>query len=247
VQLLSNSGILPFTTFPPGSTIGVVGSACNSDYNLGGLEGAWNLGNYYVLGGSGRVINPKTSTILQGIQARAQSLGYKVIFDGSNDVQKSLNLLQASTVGIICGGTTSTEGNDRHNLLVDQDAFISRVLALKSPTNHVVVALSTPGPVLTNWRANASAIINMFLAGQETGGAWADILFGDVNPSGRLPVTFPEMESDTILPCPGNECPYSEGLFVGYRGLSKKNRRISVRTRFKLHEIFLLMDFPAND
>jgi len=219
-QLLSNSGILPLDTLPPGSTIAVVGSACNSDYNLGGLEGAWNLGNYYVLGGSGRVINPKTTPILAGIQSRAQALGYKVVYDGSNDVGNSIRLLQGSNVGIICGATTSTEGNDRNSLYVDQDSFISRILSMKPVP--VVVALQTPGTVLINWRGNASAIINMFLAGQETGGAWADVLFGDVNPSGRLPITIPISESDTIPPCTGGSCDYHEGLFVGYRGLHGK-------------------------
>jgi len=70
---------------------------------------------------------------------------------------------------------------------------------------------------------NASAVVNMFLAGQETGNAWADVLFGSVNPSGRLPVTFPVSSSDTIEPCPGTNCAYTEGLFVGYRGMSQKN------------------------
>src|SRR5690606_29388018 len=63
----------------------------------------------------------------------------------------------------------------------------------------------------------------MFLAGQETGNAWADVLFGDVNPSGRLPVTFPVSEADTIEPCPGTTCDYTEGLFVGYRGMFGKD------------------------
>jgi len=174
------------------------------------------------LGGSGRVINPSTVSILSGIQSRAQTLGYKVVYEGSNDVQKSVNFLKNVNVGIICGATTATEGNDRNNLHVDQDQFISEVLSLKSTAVPVVVLLQTPGVVLTNWRANASAILNMFLAGQETGHAWADVLFGDVNPSGRLPVTFPLAESDTISPCPGLTCDYHEGLFVGYRGMANK-------------------------
>jgi len=132
-------------------------------------------------------------------------------------------LLQNADVGIICGATTATEGNDRKNLNVDQDGFISQILSLVPKSVPVIVLLQTPGPVLTDWRVNASAIINMFLAGQETGNAWADVLFGDVNPSGRLPVTFPISESDTIQPCSSVTCDYSEGLFVGYRGMSKKD------------------------
>jgi len=76
--------------------------------------------------------------------------------------------------------------------------------------------------ILTNWRNSTNAIINMFLAGQETGNAWADVLFGDVNPSGKLPITFPVSESDTIAPCSSTQCPYTEGLNVGYRGFNGK-------------------------
>jgi len=115
----------------------------------------------------------------------------------------------------------STEGNDRDSLYVDNDGFISQLLQQKG-SSRVVVALSTPGVILTNWRGNADAIINMFLAGQETGGAWADVLFGDVNPSGRLPITLPNSEGDTIAPCGGDTCNYHEGLNVGYRGLGTK-------------------------
>jgi len=63
----------------------------------------------------------------------------------------------------------------------------------------------------------------MFLAGQETGNAWADVLFGDVNPNGKLPITLPVSDSDTIAPCSGTQCTYSEGLNVGYRAFNGKS------------------------
>jgi len=200
-----------------------LGSACDSDYNLNALTATWNLGNYYVLGGSGRVINPKTDHILAGVTARGQSLGYKVVSDTSNNVQSSLRLWQSSNVAIVCGATTATEGNDRLNLVVDQENFISQLLGNNNGNlPPIVVILNTPGTVLTSWRSKANAIVNMFLAGEQTAQAWADVLFGDVNPSGKLPITYPLSEADTISPCPGNDCPYHEGLFVGYRGLANR-------------------------
>jgi len=181
------------------------------------MTGQWDLGNYYILGGRGRVINTNTVPILNGIQARAKTLGYQVVYDGSNDVERSLSVLNSADVGIICGGTTSTEGKDRKSLFVDQEDFISQVLQRKK--KPLVVALSTPGAFATPWSSSANAIVNMFLAGQETGNAWADILFGDVNPSGRLPVTVTLNGEGTIDPCNSDRCSYTERLNVGYRGM----------------------------
>lgn len=79
---------------------------------------------------------------------------------------------------------------------------------------------------MTSWKSDADAIVNMFLAGEATGHAWADVLFGKINPSGKLPVTFPDSYEDAVAPCAGTgNCVYSEGLAVGYRGLD--NERLS--------------------
>jgi beta-glucosidase len=185
----------------------------------------WDLGNYYVIGGSGRVISPYTVPILQGITTRANQAGVKIISDTSDNVQNSINLINQAGIGILCGATTSTEGHDRANILLDQDNFISQVLSNTSKNSNVktIVLMQTPAVVLTNWRDQTNALFNMFLAGQETGNAWAQVLWGDVNPSGKLPITLPLSESDTILPCPSTECVYSEGLKVGYRSFQGKN------------------------
>lgn len=104
-----------------------------------------------------------------------------------------------------------------------QDELIQAVAAANSQT---VVVLQTGGPVLTPWREAVNAILEIWYPGQEAGHAVARLLFGDVDPGGRLPVSFPLAESDTPVagkparyPGIANQAQHSEGIFIGYRWL----------------------------
>ncbi len=84
--------------------------------------------------------------------------------------------------------------------------------------------LQVAGPVLTPWRDDIAALLVAWYPGQEAGDALARVLFGDTEPGGRLPVSFPKAEGDTPtagnpLQYPGvlNQAVYSEGIFTGYR------------------------------
>ncbi|MHA7833615.1 MAG: beta-glucosidase [Algiphilus sp.] len=103
----------------------------------------------------------------------------------------------------------------------NQDALISTVAAANEKT---VVVLQTGGPVLTPWREEVAAILEIWFAGQEVAPALAAILFGDTDPGGRLPVSFPINETDTPVagdptryPGLANQAQHSEGVFIGYR------------------------------
>jgi beta-glucosidase len=102
-----------------------------------------------------------------------------------------------------------------------QDALIAAVLAANPNT---VVALQSGGPVdMRAWADAAPAILQAWYAGMEGGTALAEILFGDVNPSGRLPMTFPralaESPAHALATYPGEDLriEHTEGLYVGYR------------------------------
>ncbi len=119
--------------------------------------------------------------------------------------------------------TTETEGVDRtFTLPVGQDQLIREISALNK--NIVVVVTSGGGIDMSGWLRSVPAVIESWYVGQEGGRALAEILFGDVNPSGRLPVTFERRLEDgpsfgTYYPAPNsNGVVYKEGIFIGYRG-----------------------------
>jgi len=114
---------------------------------------------------------------------------------------------------------------------VDQNALVS-VVAAANP--HTVVVLQTGGPVAMPWANSVAGIVENWLPGQVDGDALAPILFGDVNPSGKLPVTFPVALTDgplrTAQQYPGvtdaqgvPHATYSEGLLIGYRCYDAQN------------------------
>jgi beta-glucosidase len=112
------------------------------------------------------------------------------------------------------------EGSDRItlDLAPGHDMLISAVAAVNP---NVVVAIASPDAVVMPWVPEVKAIVEMFFSGQATGGGIADILFGVVNPSGKLTTTFPKRMQDmpTYLSYPGENGRhyYSEGIHVGYR------------------------------
>jgi len=133
-------------------------------------------------------------------------------------------MLRGADVAVLCGGATSSEGVDRSSLRLDNEAFLIQALHLTSTMGVPAVVIGlVPGAIVAPWRHSAAAVLVMFLSGQETGNAAADVLMGDVTPSGKLPVTFPEKEGDALWPCPESiwpwattPCPYTERLRGGW-------------------------------
>jgi beta-glucosidase len=126
---------------------------------------------------------------------------------------------------IFVGGLThdyDTEGQDRADMKLpyEQDRLISELLKVRPDT---VVTLLAGSPVdMGEWIDNADTLVFSWYAGMEGGIALAEVLFGDVNPSGRLPETFPLDEKEcpavTLGEFPGDDSvSYGEDIFVGYR------------------------------
>ena len=145
-------------------------------------------------------------------------------------MQKAVEAAAQCDAAVVCVGlSTDCEGEDHDradiNLPGKQAELIEAVMAANPRTIVVFIGGS---PIQMNpWVDNVSAIVCAWYPGQECGRAVADVLFGDVNPSGKLPVTFPKRLEDNPAAgnYPGSDGTenYEEGLLVGYRHYDTKN------------------------
>jgi beta-glucosidase len=134
---------------------------------------------------------------------------------------------RGADAAIVFVDDVTTEGSDRATLALpgDQDRLIAAVAAANPRT---IVVLHTGGPVLMPWIDDVEAVLAAWYPGQESGDAIAAVLFGDVNPSGRLPITFPASDEQgpgqtrASFPGDGTSVRYEEGLLVGYRWYDAK-------------------------
>ena len=144
------------------------------------------------------------------------------------DISSAVTLARNTDAVIIVVGSADnyeTEGEDRPSMKLTgkQDKLIESILNVNDNT---VVVMNTGSPIEMPWVSSCPAILQVWLPGQEGGNAISNILFGNVNPSGKLPVTFPIALEDnpSYKYYPGNdEVEYSEGIYVGYRYYDTKN------------------------
>ncbi|HEY6307868.1 MAG TPA: glycoside hydrolase family 3 C-terminal domain-containing protein [Candidatus Angelobacter sp.] len=192
-------------------------------------------------GGSSRVAPLYTVDPVDGIRRRVGA-NVTVSFADGGDVAQAVSLARAADVAVLMVGDVNTEGRD-HPLALDgnQDALVQAVAAANPRT---VVVVKSGSAVLMPWADRVPAILEAWYPGEEDGNAVAALLFGDFNPSGKLPITFPKSVDDlpantaeqypgagTVEPYknaefdmnvkappgPGGVAHYSEGVFVGYR------------------------------
>jgi beta-glucosidase len=175
---------------------------------------------------------------MKAIQAKAP--GVKVEYDAGSNSASAAALAKKSDVAIVFASRWESEGQDSASLALpgNQNDLITQVAAANP---HTVVVLETGNPVTMPWVGDVSAILEAWFAGSSGDRALANILFGDVNPSGKLPITFPKSEVDLphvtiVQPPPGTEPPsgpdhwkrvleglpafqttYDEGLKIGYK------------------------------
>ncbi len=205
VLLKNNGGLLPLART---LKIALIGPDAQKPYTGGGGSGAV---------GTNAVVSPLAALTAAGIA---------VTYDAGATAGAAAAAAAAADVAIVFGHAESSEGSDRATLLLkgNTDDIVAAVAAAQPRT---VVYLAVPGSIRTDWRDSAAAILATFLPGEQMGPALVDVLFGDVPPQGKLPVTFPIGENDLQMTpqqypgVPGNgferESNYTEGLLIGHR------------------------------
>ena len=217
ITLLRNRGVLPLRRRKLKS-IAVVGSPAQK---------------FITGGGSGNVTPFSYASPLQAIR-RAAGRRVKVTFDDGSDASAAAAHAKRATAAIVFAADYETEGADRGCLTLecpnpygDQDSLIQSVA---SANKRTIVVLETGAPVLTPWRNRLGALLEAWYPGEQGGAAIARVLFGKVDPGGRLSSTFPRAEGDIPTagdqekyPGVGENAYYKEGVLVGYRWYDAKH------------------------
>jgi len=219
VLLKNTDNVLPLVG--KGKKIALIGHAAGT---AGAEQAAGGGGSSHVPSvGTHPVVSPQ-----QGITQRGVADSDTVVYSNGIIRSEAVAAARNADVAIVYASDVNAEGTDRTSLSLSngQDQLISAVAAANPNT---VVVLNTGGPVLMPWLHQVKAVVEAWYPGQEGGNAAASVLFGDVNPSGKLPETFPASQSDlptqTAAQYPGvnGQVMYSEGLLVGYRWYDAKN------------------------
>jgi len=196
------------------------------------------LGTYaktprYQGGGSSHINSSRVTGILDCLKEDMQ-YRYAKGFDDKEDsiderlVEEALAAAKWADVSVIFAGlpdSFESEGYDRDHMSMPncQNDFIERVAKVNK---NCVVVLHNGSSVEMPWINQVKGVLELYLGGQAVGAAAYDILFGHVNPSGRLPETFPKKLSDNpsylSYKGEGDIVEYKEGIFIGYRYYDKK-------------------------
>ena len=243
IVLLKNEGnALPLAA--SARSIAVIGGAANL--------GVWSGGGSSQVKPAGIVLLPPPvpapsfiraiylhpSAPLEAIRAAAPQA--RASFTGGRDIEEAVQAARLADVAVVFASQFTMEGQDAAMALDgNQDALIAAV-AKANP--NMIVVLQTGGAVKMPWLGQVRAVVEAWYPGQRGGEAIADVLFGKVNPSGRLPITFPASESQLPNPVlPGSLLPrgndigntqpepfavtYPEGADIGYRWFAKTGAR----------------------
>ncbi|PHG08181.1 glycoside hydrolase family 3 C-terminal domain-containing protein [Bacillus toyonensis] len=192
----------------------------------------------YQGGGSSHINPTKLESIfeeLEMVSGEKTNILFAQGYDlASDDVDENLineakKIAESADTAVLFVGLPDryeSEGFDRKHLQMPEN-HVQLIEAIAEVQSNIVVVLSNGAPIEMPWIGKVKGILEGYLGGQALGGAIADLLFGDANPSGKLAETFPEVLSDNPsylnFSGEGDKVEYKEGVFVGYRYYDAKN------------------------
>ena len=216
VLLKNEDGILPLNE---GESFAVIGKFAREPRYQGG--------------GSSHINAFRVESLLDALEGTADvayAQGYDVNSEEPNEalIAQAVNTARNADKAVIVAGlpdSFESEGYDRSHMRMPRcQVELIRRVAQANP--NVIVVLYNGSPVEMPWLGSAKAVVEAYLGGQAVGGATRDVLFGRVNPCGRLPETFPHKLEDNpsylTYGGEGDRSVYNEGIFVGYRYYDKK-------------------------
>lgn len=220
VLLKNEGGLLPLTA-DAGSVVIIGQSQFVDDACLGG-------------GGSSKVTPLYTVTPVDGMEDVLRSIGSSAtvtkvtVADDLSNLDDAKHAAERADVVVLMAGLVATEGEDQPdaNMPNEQNRMLDELLGINPAS---VVVLKDSNPVLMPWIDKAPAVLEAWNQGTEDGHVVAELLFGVVNPSGKVPTTYPRSAGDTLYAGKPERYPgtnegagypvirYSEGQEIGYR------------------------------
>jgi beta-glucosidase len=194
------------------------------------------VGPQYSTQATVRLTAGKPVSIRVDYSSKAQLFGAQVHLawqpPSASGIPAAVEAARHADAAIVLADNAQGEGMDRTSLGLagDQDQLIEAVAAVNRRT---IVVLNTGGPVLMPWLGRVDAVLQAWYPGQQFGTALASVLFGDSDPGGRLPITFPASDAQGPAPptrperYPGvnGDVRYDEGTLVGYRWYDATGQR----------------------
>ena len=210
--LLKNEGVLPLPT--QGKKIAFIGKFAEAPRFQGG--GSSHINSFKITGALEAVKEVAQVTYAQGYDIKEDVIDQDML-------NQAVETAKEADVAVIFAGLPDafeSEGYDRSHMRMPQcqNTLISEIAKVQE---NVVVVLHNGSPVEMPWADEVKGILEAYLGGQAVGQAEVDVLFGKVNPSGKLAETIPYKLSDNPsylnFPGDGQTVEYKEGVFVGYR------------------------------
>jgi len=213
--LLKNKGLLPLSIEKKVAVVGELASETR-----------------YQGGGSSHMNPTHISDGLSAIKAYKDVDYYKGYYLDKDEkderlIEEVLPKAQTYDALIVFAGLPEryeSEGYDRKHLSIPANQM-DLIYKLSQVNKNIIVVLANGSPIEMPWLNDVEAVLEGYLGGQASGQAIADLLYGKINPSGKLPETFPMKlghSPSTLFPTQGQEVSYSEGIYVGYRYYDKK-------------------------